>query len=108
MNDIETLKEIIASSERYKGFVLLAMSVSFEDFAKDKDIDCVQVHSAQIYQTANGNDIVGFCGAFQWKDNMIIPLDGDSYSAKTKVLGYSWWSNKDVKNGLDILVGDDW
>lgn len=45
---------------------------------------------------------------FSWIDNMIKPLDGDSYNDNFTVLGYKRFSTQNENNCIDILVGDDW
>lgn len=102
------LKEVLAGLERYKNFTIMDTPQPFNEFAFNKDIDVVQVHSADIYDVDDHKDIIGFCGQFSWKNNELTSLDHDSYNKKTIVLGYSWWSKKDIPVGLDILVGDDW
>lgn len=104
------IKEIISHSNRYKGFVILNTPIAFKDLFVNKDIDVVQLHSIQTYDTGNGKDIVGFCGVCEWKNNQLESLDGDSYSENMNVLGYEWFTNEKegVKTGVDILVGDDW
>lgn len=101
-------KKVISNSERYKDFTLLDKPGSFCCLFADCDIHVVQLHSTEGYETPEGSDIVGFCGAFQWIGNKLTPLDGDSYSETVLVLGYKWFSDKEQNLCLDILVGDDW
>lgn len=105
----EKLKEILVNSDRYRYYILLDKPVKFNELFKDKDIDCVQVHSTQIVSYPGGKDIVGFCGQFSWEDNEIKSLDGDNYSPHMTVFGYTWFENKEegIKIGVDILVGDN-
>lgn len=109
---INELKTILKSSDRYADFIILDKPVPFNELYNGQDIEMVQLHSIQTYEIdKNGTkDIVGFCGQCAWKNNEIISLDHDSYSASMTVYGYSWWENKDenIEHGLDILVGDDW
>ena len=103
------LKNAIENNERYKNFKLLDTPTPFDVLMKDKNFEVVQIHSAQIIKIdENTNDIVGFCGQFLWKDNELKPLDGDSYNPHMAVYGYEKWSHESIKNGLDILVGEDW
>lgn len=103
------LKEIIKNSDRYSEFTLLNEPIPFKKLFKDKNFDCVQLHSAQIFTYKNGTkDIVGFCGVFNWMNNTIKPLDGDSYNDNFMVLGYERFSTQNKNNCIDILVGDDW
>lgn len=106
----EELKNILVNSDKYKDFTLLDKHVKFNEFFKDKDIDCVQVHSTQIISYPGGKDIVGFCGQFSWKNNEIKSLDGDNYSPHMTVFGYEWFENEEegIQKGIDILVGNDW
>jgi len=85
--------------DRYKNFTILDEPVVFCEWQKDNNIDLVQLHSLQDC----GGDIIGFCGIFEWKNNELKPLDGDSYSKYTEVYGYSWFF-RDDKKCLDILV----
>lgn len=103
------LKEFIKNSDRYSKFTLLNEPIPFKELFKDKNFDCVQLHSAQTFTYKNGTkDIVGFCGVFNWTDNTIKPLDGDSYNDNFTVLGYERFSTQNKNNCIDILVGDDW
>ena len=103
------LKSVIENNERYENFKLLDKPTPFDVLMKDTDFEVVQTHSAQIIKIdENTNDIVGFCGQFLWKNNELEPLDGDSYNPHMIVYGYEKWSHESIKNGLDILVGEDW
>lgn len=64
----------------------------------------MQLHSIQ---PCGDNDIVGFCGVFSWINNVLTPLDHDSYSDETLVYGYSWFKNEISDRCLDILV-EEW
>lgn len=101
-------QSIIKSNDRYKDFTILDTPKPFNELFKDMKINLVQLHSTQVIGNEPDLDIVGFCGAFKWVDNMITSLDGDSYYSDTKVLGYNWFPNKDDFECLDILVGEDW
>ncbi len=100
-------KDIVSRSDRYKDFKLLPDNEPqrLAYFLNGMDVDCVQVHSIQMFEDGH---IVGFCGQFAWENNELIPLDDDTYNRDMFVLGYKWWSNDKVKVGLDILVGEDW
>jgi hypothetical protein len=108
------LKEVISDDERYKGFTILDNPVPFNEFAKDQDIQLVQLHSTQIIQVGNEPPykkfIIGFWGQFEWKNNKLNSLDGDSYSDSMMVLGHKWFTNEEegITKGLDILTGEDW
>ena len=103
------LKEMLEKTDRYSGFMLLDEPTPFNIMFKDKDVDLVQLHSTQTITLPSGNkDIVGFCGVCSWKDNVLTPRDGDSYSKTMTVYGYEWFESDDGTQGLDILVGEDW
>lgn len=103
------LKEIIKNSNKYNGFKLLDKPVSFKELFNDEKFDCVQLHSTQIVSYDNDTkDIIGFCGAFSWIDNVIKSLDGDSYSDSFIVIGYKRFEFQDSDKCIDILVGEDW
>lgn len=95
--------EIIQRLPRYKDFTIVEKPIKFKDMFAGQNIDLVQLHSTEVVF----DTIVGFCGVFQWRDNKLLPLDGDSYSENVIVLGYDWFENNG-KKCLDILVGDDW
>lgn len=102
------LYNIIKNLDRYKNFLFLINPIPFNKLFKDKDFDCVQLHSTQIF---GEKDIVGFCGSFLWKDNKLKPLDGDSYLEDVEVIGYDFFSyneNEMIKRGIDILAGNNW
>ena len=91
--------------DRYKDFTLLDPAQSFKVMFKGKTIPLVQVHSL----ISCGGDIVGFCGVFRWDNDILTPLDGDSYNDKMMVYGYKWFKNPDTQEEcLDVLVNDDW
>ena len=46
-NKNDELKDILKSSDRYKGFTLLDNPVCFKDMFKGKVFDAVQLHFAQ-------------------------------------------------------------
>jgi len=97
----ENIKEI----KRYSMFTFLPDPVPFNELFADRDIPLVQVHSAE----EAGGSIVGFCGVFGWKDNVLTPLDHDSYNPKMPVIGYSHFKPEGMDTEcLDIIVGDDW
>lgn len=101
--------KFIREIERYNGFALLDTPQKFNEMFKNKDFNAVQTFS--ITKTVLGDLLdVGFCGQFKWENNTLTPLDGDSYNEEVLVMGYEEWSSKKkgVKNGLNILVGDDW
>lgn len=95
--------EIIQKLPRYKDFTIVEEPIKFKDMFVGQNIDLVQLHSTEVVF----DTIVGFCGVFQWHDNKLLPLDGDSYSENVIVLGYDWFEH-DGKKCLDILVGNDW
>lgn len=101
-------KEAICKDERYRGFSLLDKPDRFCRLFADKDIRVVRLHSTDIYDAPDSPHIVGFCGVFQWMGKELKPLDGDSYSENTLVLGYHWFFDQESGLCLDILVGDDW
>ncbi len=102
------LKELLKDNDRYSNFTIFDVPVKFKDEFANKPANVVQLHSIQTY--GDGKDICGFCGQCSWKNNVLTPLDGDSYSENMTVYGYNWWSNKEenIDKGLDILVGTDW
>lgn len=99
------IKTIVKKIERYKDFTVFDTPRPFDEMYKDRDIPYVQVHSVEIVKS---KDIVGFCGCFEWKNNEIKSLDGDSYNKRMLVLGESWFTNSVGEKSLDILVGNDW
>lgn len=100
----EELKNILLNSCRYRNFILLQDPKPFSVLFKDVNFKCVQLHSTSIYNCENGGkNIVGFSGQFSWENNVLESLDGDIYSEDMMVLGCEY-----LKNGLDILVGEEW
>ena len=100
----EELKSVLAANERYSNFKILDTPVPFAEWAKDKDFPTVQVHDTTLYKFAYGTDIVGFVGVFEWKDNVLTSLDGDTYNPDMPVIGY-----EEFEDGVDILVeGGKW
>lgn len=103
------LKEIIKNSNKYNDFKLLDKPASFKELFNDEKFDGVQLHSTQIVSYDNGTkDIIGFCGAFSWRDNAVKSLDGDSYNDNFIVVGYKRFESQDGDKCIDILVGEDW
>lgn len=106
---MNALKEIIKNSNKYSDFILLNKPASFKELFNDEKFDCVQLHSTQIVSYDNDTkDIIGFCGAFSWIDNVVKSLDGDSYNDNFIVVGYKKFESQDGDKCIDVLVGDDW
>ena len=104
----DKLKKIILNDKRYKNFTILPDVVKFKDLFINQNFGLVQLHSTQTYNDGNTENIVGFCGVFEWKNNEVIPLDGDSYTENTDVIGYNFFTDEDNQICLDILVGENW
>lgn len=100
-------KEVVKSDVCYKNFILLDKPVMFCEMFANQNIPFVQLYSTQVYETENKQYIVGFCGCFEWNNDEVIPLDGDSYSKNIMVYGYEWFIIENEKY-LSILVGEDW
>ena len=107
----EEIKQSIAiakNSKRYKDFTYFDKSlyhpVPFNELMEDEYIPIVQVHSL----ASIGDNITGFCGAFEWKGNTLKALDGDSYNESMLVYGYNWFTTEHGRRGLDVLVREDW
>lgn len=103
----DELRNLIQSLERYEGFKLLDHPVLLKDLFANIDVEYVQLHSTQMISGKDYKSIVGFCGVFQWTDNQIKSLDGDSYTSEVFVYGYKWFVNEGERC-LDVLVGEDW
>ncbi len=90
---------IFLEQDRYKSFKDLKEPTEFCKLFKGKNFGLVQVHTYI--------DDVGFCGAFEWENNKLKSLDGDSYNENMVVYAYSTFGEKD-KEALDVVVGEDW
>lgn len=98
------LKSILAANEWYSDFTLLDSPVPFSKWAKNKNYPTVQVHDTTVFEWDDGDDILGFVGAFKWEDNQLTSLDGDTYNPDMPVIGY-----EEFDGGVDILVkGGEW
>ena len=110
--DINHALAIAKNSKRYKNFIFFDKPedkpVPFSTLMRDEDIDYVQVHLLQAYENNGYTNIIGFSGVFEWKNNILKPLDGDTYNSECLVYGCQWFKTKDNKRGLDILVNEDW
>lgn len=96
-------KDFLSTISRYQGFTFPLVPIRpFVKIAKQMNIDVVQVHCFDRSTLDN----LGFVGAFSWKNQTIIPLDGDSYSKETLVYGYKFSKEKD-KIILDIIVDEE-
>ncbi len=103
---------LIKTLPRYRNFTFLDSPVPFSTLFKDTDFQVVQVHdSATVSHPLNSDntfDIIGFVGEFEWRDNEIVPLDGDSYTPNMSVIGYDKFTFDSIPC-LDILVmPSDW
>lgn len=96
-------REIIKNDEMYRDFTILDKPAKFKDIYANKDIPRVQLYSTSVFSVDGKEQLIGFCGVFEWKDNKVIPLDGDSYSENFRVLGY-----EEDEKCLCVLVGSDW
>lgn len=102
----EELKVLISNEknkDRYEDFIILDNPVPFNEFAKDKNIDCVQPH---IIVSAQGKTFITWAGSFEWKNNELNSLDGDCYDETMNILAYEWFENKEenINCGLEIIV----
>ena len=102
----EELKILISNEEnkdRYQDFTILDNPVPFNEFAKDKNIDCVQPHIIISHQ---GKTFITWAGSFEWKNNELNSLDGDCYDETMNILGYEWFGNTvgNFESGIDIIV----
>lgn len=102
---MEKIKEILNKNSRYDGFTLLDKPQQFNEMFAKQNFRCVNAHSVQL--CSGEEDIVGFCGAFEWNNGILEPLDGDTYNEGMYVLGYEITTRNGIQE-LDILVGDDW
>ena len=92
----------LKEKEGYRAFIFFDAPQDFCKYFRDKEYELVQIYDMTPIR---GGDIIGFTGAFKWKDNTITPLDGDSYS-KPVIWGYKEFGEKDRKC-LDILA-EEW
>ena len=110
----EKYKWILVSSEElsknplFEGFKLLDQPQRFSELFLNQNFDDVELVS--IIRLMTEKKVGRFLGAFEWKDNEIESLDGDSYNTDMTVYGYEFFENPEagVLNGLSILVGNDW
>lgn len=96
-----TLKERLKNSEQYKDFTFLTSPVPFKELMSNENFDIVQTH---CIQPVGDNDIIGFCGVFSWKDNVLTSLDSDTYSEYSLVYGYMRFTTECNETALDILI----
>lgn len=101
------IEEIISTEHnknRYGSFeTFVTGPIPFNEVFKDQDINTVKVHSII---SLKDEEVIMYCGVFEWRENNIISLDGDTYNEDMEVLAYKW--SVDEKTKLDIIVGDDW
>ena len=110
----EKYKWILVGSEElsknplFEGFKLLDQPQKFSELFLNQNFDDVELVS--IIRLMTEKNVGRFLGAFEWKDNEIKSLDGDSYNSDMTVYGYEFFENPEagVLNGLSILVGNDW
>lgn len=82
---MNSLKELITKNKRYSKFIILDTPIPLKTLFKDKDIKLLQFHDITPIDEDN---IIGFCGQCTWKNNTLIPLDGDIYNENPLVYGY--------------------
>lgn len=100
--DIERIKAI----PRYSDFVYLNEPVEFYRCCEDKDYDVVQIHDINPISNKHPEPI-GFCGTFEWKSNILTPLDGDDYTSQMLVYAWHEFTSEDGLKCIDILT-DKW
>lgn len=93
--------ENIKNHPRYKRFTFFEVPVAFNEYFKDKDYNLVQVHDI-----SDCTDPVGYVGDFEWKSNVLKPLDGDTYNEDMTIWGFNVFINKDIQECLDVLSTD--
>ena len=90
--------------DRYKNFIYLDEPEEFCELFENQDYDVVQIHD--MTPITGLGQIIGFAGQFEWQDNEITPLDGDSYTKHMTVIGYKEFES-DGQKCLDV-ISDDW
>lgn len=104
---IEDVLPILNKSDKYNKFHILEKPAPFKRLLENQNFDYVALHSLQTW--GEGDNIIGYVGEFEWKDNKVISLDGDSYYDDFLVYGYLNHIHTDTNEiGLEVLVGDDW
>ena len=98
MVDIELAKK------KYVQFKFLDSPMVFNELFKNVDYPLVQIIDINTYKINNEYNLIGFSGAFSWKNNVITPLDNDSYYPDMEVYGYCEFEHNSQKC-LDLLVG---
>lgn len=77
------------------------------DLIKNKDYDYISWR-VTLPERASGGDT--FFGCTRSENGKLIPLDGDIYSEKTKIISYEEWEDEEegIKNGLTIVCEGMW
>ena len=101
------IRDFLEHSDRYKYYCLLDRPSRFWDLFKHRNIGHVDVESIVPLQHQRG--VVGWIGAFEWRDDKVVSLDGDAYYAGMTIYGYRYWHIEDKPNEtrLCILVDFD-
>ena len=102
MNENDNIINELKQNEDFKDYAILARPAKFNELFKYRNFTRVQVRS--IIKIKAIDDILGFCGVFEWKDNEALSIDGDSYNKEVEVYGFYEYE----KGEIDILVGNDW
>ena len=103
MSNRTTQIEKLKKSARYSGFKFLDTPVICDEYFKGRNYEIVQLHDMTPIAD---DDIIGFAGVVKWENDKLSPLDGDSYTAKMPVWGFSEFEDNG-KLCLDILV-EEW
>ena len=98
----DTQRSVLKSIDRYKDFTIFDKPQTFSKLYAGQEFSTIKVHSIELI--GNDSSIIGFCGVFSWKDDVITPLDGDCYNRNMTIYGCSTYPD----GVLNLLVGDDW
>lgn len=97
------ISEYVKNNVRYCTFTFLDEPVWFDEYFKDTDFDRVQIHDMTKIKP-DRDEIFGFVGSFEFKDNIIESLDGDSYTSHMQIYGYEKFFDEEDGDAIDILV----
>lgn len=97
-------KSILKNRNEYKNYTYLETPETFSELFKNKTIPYVQLRKLSCIGNTDDLDYVTFGGTFEWRNDIITPIDTDDYATDMLVYGYCWFDRDDNTKGLYIIV----
>ena len=93
--------ELAIVRTQFNDFDLFPTPVTLTKLCNSEEFPYVKLFSILDYEIDGKYKLIGECGEFCWKDNVVTSLDGDFYDSNMLIYGYKV---NDDSDELDLLV----